>query len=241
VAQETLAEYGSRARLVHGSFGDLGRIAEQNGFRPADGVLLDLGVSTMQLSTPQRGFSFQLEGPLDMRLDSELDTTAGDLVNTLPEGELADLLYRYGEERKSRRIAKAIAKSRPLRTTTELANLVARVLGRRGRIHPATRTFQALRIAVNDELEILAKGLRQAVEILAPGGRLAVIAFHSLEDRIVKHYFKRLAGGGEGSGPMLRILTRKPTRPSAAEQERNRASRSARLRVAERLASRVPA
>ena len=241
-ARGTLADYGSRVSLVQGSFTDLGSIAEKHGFYPADGVLLDLGVSMTQLSNPQRGFSFQLEGPLDMRLDPERGTTAAELVNTLPESELADLLYEYGEERRSRRIARAIVRSRPLRTTTELANLVARAIGRRGRIHPATRTFQALRIAVNDELEVLARGLRQAVDILAPGGRLAVIAFHSLEDRIVKHYFRRLAGEEEGvSGPVLQLLTRKPVRPSAAERGRNRASRSAKLRAVERLAAHVPA
>ncbi|MBC7262300.1 MAG: 16S rRNA (cytosine(1402)-N(4))-methyltransferase RsmH [Chloroflexi bacterium] len=186
LARQALMDYGVRVTLVHGSFAQLSTIARAHGFYPANGVLLDLGISTMQLAAPERGFSFQVDGPLDMRFDQSADITAADLVNTLPEAELADILYRYGEERRSRRVARAIVQARPLHTTTELAQLVTRVLGRRGRIHPATRTFQALRIAVNQELEALAQGLEQAVEVLAPGGRLVVIAFQSLEDRILK-------------------------------------------------------
>jgi 16S rRNA (cytosine1402-N4)-methyltransferase len=236
LAQQVLADYGARVTLVHGSFAQVGTIARERGFYPADGVLLDLGLSTMQLAAPERGFSFQLDGPLDMRFDRSAEVTAADLVNTLAEDELADILYRYGEERRSRRIARAIVQARPLYTTTELAQLVARVVRRRGRIHPATRTFQALRIAVNRELEALAQGLEQAVEVLAPGGRLVVIAFHSLEDRIVKHYFRAQSkGNGSRQGPMLRILTPHPVRPSHEEQERNPRSRSARLRAAEKL------
>ena len=239
LAQGTLDDYGARVALVHASFVNLCETAREHGFYPADGVLMDLGLSTTQLSAPERGFSFQLEGPLDMRFDLSADTTAADLVNTLPEAELADLLYEYGEERKSRRIARAIASSRPLHTTTELADLVTRVVRRSGRIHPATRTFQALRIATNQELEVIAQGLAEAVGVLAPGGRLAVIAFHSLEDRIVKRYFRQKAADDDvGSGPMLRLLTRKPIRPSSEERTRNPRSRSARLRVAERLPSR---
>lgn len=236
LTREVLAGYGARVTLVHGSFANLSDIAREHGFRPADGVLLDLGLSTMQLSEPERGFSFQLDGPLDMRFDLSADMTAADLVNTLPETELADILYRYGEERMSRRIARAIVQSRPLRTTTELATLVTRVVGRRGRIHPATRTFQALRIAVNNELDVLAQGLVQAVDVLAPGGRLAIIAFHSLEDRVVKNYFRQGASGDGSAGrPTLRVLTRKPIRASTAERERNPQSRSAKLRVAQKL------
>nr|MBC7245869.1 16S rRNA (cytosine(1402)-N(4))-methyltransferase RsmH [Chloroflexota bacterium] len=237
-ARQVLAGYGARVTLVYGSFAQLSAIAHEHGFCPVDGVLLDLGLSTMQLAAPERGFSFQLEGPLDMRFDMSADTTAADLINMLPEDELADILYRYGEERMSRRIARAIVQARPLRTTTELAQLVTRVVRRRGRIHPATRTFQALRIAVNNELEVLAQGLEQAVEVLSPGGRLVVIAFHSLEDRIVKHYLREQSRGDRsGHGPILRILTPHPIRPSLAEQERNPRSRSARLRAAERLPS----
>jgi 16S rRNA (cytosine1402-N4)-methyltransferase len=237
LAREALAAYGSRAVLVQGSFAFLGDIARGYGFLPADGVLLDLGLSTMQLSTPGRGFSFQVEGPLDMRFDRSADLTAADLVNTLPEAELADLLYNYGEERRSRRIARAIVKARPLQTTTELADVIARALRRRGRIHPATRTFMALRISVNRELEALSEGLRQAVQSLAVGGRIAVISFHSLEDRIVKWYFREQAAARDGGlGPTLSLLKRKPIRPSDEERERNPASRSAKLRVAEKLA-----
>jgi 16S rRNA (cytosine1402-N4)-methyltransferase len=239
LARTALARYGSRAVLVQGSFAFLGEIARRYGFFPADGVVLDLGLSTMQLSAPQRGFSFQLEGPLDMRFDQSADVTAADLINTLPEAELADLIYRYGEERRSRRIARAIVKARPLWTTAELAQTVARALGRRGRIHPATRTFMALRIAVNRELEALADGLIQAVQSLAPGGRIAVISFHSLEDRVVKQYFREQAAAQEGgAGPTLTLLKRKPIRPSDAERERNPASRSAKLRIAEKVGAR---
>ncbi len=171
-----------------------------------------------------------------MRFDRSADITAADLVNKLSEAELADILYRYGEERRSRRIARAIVQARPLYTTTELAALVAQVIGRRGRIHPATRTFQALRIAVNQELEALAQGLAQAVEVLSPGGRLVVIAFHSLEDRTVKNYFRQ-QGKADGSwhNPILRVLTLHPVRPSREEQARNPRCRSARLRAAEKL------
>jgi 16S rRNA (cytosine1402-N4)-methyltransferase len=256
VAREALAGYGARVTLVHGSFTQLAALAREHEFYPADGVLLDVGVSSMQLSTAGRGFSWMLEGPLDMRMDPEtMETTAADLVNTLPEVELADVLYRYGEERMSRRIARAIVRARPLRTTTELADLIAHAVGHRGRIHPATRSFQALRVAVNDEIEALAEGLRQAVEVLAPGAALALISFHSLEDRLAKRYFRQLAQApyavgtpsrasaiatasrvlGEVGG--VRLLTRKPVRPSLAEQQRNPRSRSAKLRAIEKLAA----
>lgn len=236
--EQTLKGYGTRVALVHGSFADLGDIAREHGFYPADGILLDLGLSSLQLSEPDRGFAFMLDGPLDMRFDQSAGETAADLVNTLPESELADILYLYGGERKSRRIARAIAYARPIRTTTELAQLIARVVRRRGRIHPATRSFQALRIVVNQELETLARGLESAVDALAPGGRLAVIAFHSLEDRIVKQYFRQEASeGDDSSGPALRLLTRKPIQSSPEERRRNPRSRSSRLRVAERLLS----
>jgi 16S rRNA (cytosine1402-N4)-methyltransferase len=242
LAREVLGQYGARVHLVHGSFADLGAIASDQGFYPADGVLLDLGLSTMQLSDPERGFAIQLDGPLDMRFDLSADRTAADLVNTLREAELADIIYRHGEERKSRRIARAIVRARPLHSTRELADLVVRVVRRRGRIHPATRLFQALRIEVNDEIRVLAQGLEEAVDVLAPGGRLAVIAFHSLEDRVVKNYFRQQARGDDSGGrPTLRLVTRKPIRPSQAERERNPRSRSAKLRVAEKLATESPA
>lgn len=242
VAREALADYGDRVALVHGSFAQLVSLANEHGFYPADGVLLDVGVSSMQLSEPERGFSMMLNGPLDMRMNPDaMETTAADLVNTLPEAELADILYRYGEERMSRRIARAIVRARPLQTTTELADLIARTVGHRGRIHPATRSFQALRVVVNDEMEALAEGLRQGVRVLAPGGRLVVISFHSLEDRLAKYYFRQEAqmppqrDTVPESPPEVRLLTRKPVRPSLAEQERNPRSRSAKLRAVEKL------
>jgi 16S rRNA (cytosine1402-N4)-methyltransferase len=231
VARQTLADYGARVTLVHGSFAHLAALARQHGFCPADGVLLDVGVSSMQLSAAERGFSWMATGPLDMRMDpATMETTAADLVNTLPEGELADILYRYGEERMSRRIARAIVRARPLHTTTELADLIARSVGRRGRIHAATRSFQAIRVAVNNELEALAEGLRQGVEVLAPGARLVVISFHSLEDRLAKRYFRQLAQAPSA----VRLLTLKPVRPCLAERERNPRSRSAKLRAVEK-------
>jgi 16S rRNA (cytosine1402-N4)-methyltransferase len=236
VARQVLDEFGSRATLQQGSFRRLCDIARSQGYYPADGVLLDLGLSSMQLSAPERGFSFILDGPLDMRVDISSDTTADDLVNSLPEAELADLIYRFGEERKSRRIARAIVRARPVKSTRELADVVARAVGRRGRLHPATRTFQALRIAVNDELDALAEGLRQAEDVLASGGRMAVISFHSLEDRIVKHYLRERAATGRREGqPALRIVTRKPLQASSEERAANPRSRSAKLRVAEKV------
>ncbi|PDW04914.1 16S rRNA (cytosine(1402)-N(4))-methyltransferase RsmH [Candidatus Viridilinea mediisalina] len=229
-------------RLHHAPFAQLAHIAHQDGVQQVDGILLDLGVSSHQLDTPARGFSFTNDGPLDMRLDPTCGPTAADLVNDLEETVLADLIYRYGEERASRRIARQIVAQRrqaPLRTTAELAALVARALGRGGRerIHPATRTFQALRIAVNAELDQLEAALPQAVTLLRPGGRLAVISFHSLEDRIVKHYFRAVSGYGGSANPLppqLRIITKKPVEATAAEVAHNPRARSAKLRVAER-------
>ena len=232
-AAARLAPYGERVTLVRGGFREIGRLATDSGFIQVQGVLLDLGVSSYQLDTPERGFSFQASAPLDMRLDPDAPVTAAHLVNNLPEQELADLIFRYGEERGSRRIARVIVEARqrkPLTTTDELAMLVSRALGgRRGRIHPATRTFQALRIAVNDELASLEAALPQIVELLAAGGRMAIISFHSLEDRIVKHFMRAEAQAGR-----LRIITRKPVEASNKEQQDNPRSRSAKLRVAER-------
>jgi len=247
-ARERLSVFGERVQLVHASYVELKRLARQHGFFPADGVLLDLGFSSLQIDDPARGFAFQLEGPLDMRYDPTSDApTAADLVNTLPEPELVELLWHYGEEPRSRRIAQAIVRARPLQTTRQLAEVITAAVGRAPgeRLHPATRVFQALRIAVNEELDELEAVLPQAVTTLRPGGRLAVIAFHSLEDRRVKHFFRREARDCicPPEVPVcrcehqatLRVLTRKPLRPSDEEVTANPRSRSARLRVAERL------
>ncbi|MEA3459616.1 MAG: 16S rRNA (cytosine(1402)-N(4))-methyltransferase RsmH, partial [Chloroflexota bacterium] len=205
----------------------------------------DLGLSSMQLAMAERGFSFQRDGPLDMRFDSRCGGTAADLVNRLSVEELADILHRYGEERRAWRIAKAIAAQRPLRTTRELATLVERVVGHGGRIHPATRTFQALRIAVNGELKALEEALPQTLNLLASGGRLVVISFHSLEDRLVKRFMQRESRDCICPPDIpvcicdhkasLRIVTKKPIRPSREEVERNPRSRSAKLRIASRI------
>jgi 16S rRNA (cytosine1402-N4)-methyltransferase len=239
-ARERLAAFGERARLMHGNFRDMARLAAEAGVERFDGILLDLGVSSHQLDTPERGFSFLADAPLDMRIDPTAEETAADLVNQLPEGELADLIYRYGEERGSRRIARAIVEARrrePIATTSALAAIVERAMGgRRGKIHPATRTFQALRIAANHELESLEAALPQAVDLLAPGGRLAVVAFHSLEDRIVKQFFRAESGYGGAAGPTrLRIITKKPIEAREEETRSNPRARSAKLRIAERV------
>jgi 16S rRNA (cytosine1402-N4)-methyltransferase len=244
-ASDVLRPFGERVVLKAANARHLGAIAPPLGFSQVDGVLLDLGLSSRQLADAERGFSFSQDGPLDMRLNLSQGQKAADLVNHLSETELADLLWRYGEERNSRRIARAIVAARPLTTTGQLADLVAQTVGRREKIHPATRTFQALRIAVNDELEALDQALPQARDLLRPGGRLAVIAFHSLEDRLVKRFYQResrdclcppevLVCVCEHQAT-LRVLTPKPVRPTADEIARNPRSRSARLRVAERL------
>ncbi len=244
-ARERLRVFGQRAVLWVGNFQHLAAVASALGFARVDGILLDLGLSSRQLEDAARGFSFTQEGPLDMRMDPSQGQTAAELVNTLPEGALAELLWQYGEERHSRRIARAIVATRPVSRTDELAELVARTVGRREKIHPATRTFQALRIAVNKELDALEAALPQARDALKPGGRLAVIAFHSLEDRLVKQFYRRESA--ECLCPpevpvcscehqaTLKEVTRKPIRPSDEEVAQNPRSRSARLRVAERL------
>jgi len=245
VARDRLAVFRSRVTLVQSNFVRLEEIARQRGFYPVHGVLLDLGLSSMQLSVAARGFSFQRDGPLDMRMDPSLQKTAANLVNDPTVDELADLLWRYGEKRYAWRIARAIVAARPLTTTGELAQVMARAVGRRGRIHPATRTFQALRIAVNDELGALEAVLPQAMHVLASGGRLAIISFHSLEDRLVKSFFRQESRDcicppkvpicSCGHKASLRIVTRRPVVPSATEKARNPRSRSAKLRVAEKL------
>src|SRR5688500_11873124 len=227
------ASSGGRLTLVPERFSRMRHALADRDVDSVDGVTLDLGVSSMQLDRAERGFSFQSDGPLDMRLDRSAGRTAADLVNTLPERELADLIFRYGEERHSRRVARAIVARRSsarFERTADLARTVASAVSRAGGrgIHPATRTFQALRIAVNDELGGIEEVLPQAAGALAPGGRLAVISFHSLEDRIVKQFMR--------SRPeTLAIRTKKPLVASAEEQRMNPRSRSAKLRIAEKL------
>lgn len=254
-AEERLRRFGQNVTLAQANFADLEEALTVLGVGAVDGVLLDIGVSTRQLTDAERGFSFERVGPLDMRMDrgDAEGLTAADLANTLPERELADLIYRFGEERASRRIARQIVARRPLRTTRDLARAVEAALGSgRGRLHPATRTFQALRIATNREIESLERALPQAVRRLRPGGRLCVIAFHSIEDRVVKTALTRYARGCTcppdlpecrcgGQHRLLRILTKKPVTPPAAEIARNPRARSARLRAAERLLDADPA
>jgi 16S rRNA (cytosine1402-N4)-methyltransferase len=243
--REVLRPLGQRALCQVANFRQLSHTAQRHGFDQVAGVLMDLGLSSRQLDDAQRGFSFTREGPLDMRLDRNQEQMAADLVNHLPADELANLLWRYGEEKKSRPIARAVVEARPIESTAQLAEVVARVVGRRQKIHPATRTFQALRIAINDELAALEEALPQALSLLRPGGRLVVISFHSLEDGRVKRFFQHEARDCVCPPEVpvcvcqhratLRIITRKPIRPTEAEIARNPRSRSARLRVAERL------
>jgi len=245
LARKTLAPYGERARLTQASYDSLNETLREIGWEKVDGILLDLGLSSMQLDTPERGFSFQHDAPLDMRFDPASPTSAADLVNTLPQDELADLIYHYGEERASRRIAQAIVKARPLRTTRQLATVIESVVPRKGHIHPATQTFQALRIAVNQELERVEDVLPQAVAALKPAGRLAIISFHSLEDRLVKEFFRRESRDCIcpprqpvctcGHKATLKEISRKPITPGDAEIKANPRARSAKLRVVEKL------
>lgn len=245
-----LARWEKQCVWVHGNYGEIGEIAGRQGIERVDGVVLDLGVSMEHLESPERGFSFMKNGPLDMRMDRSQGRTAMDLLNDLTEAELFSVLRSRGEETRARQISRGIVKEREttsLTTTLQLAELVSRLSGgRRGRLHPATKTFQALRLIVNQELEWLERGLAGALDLLADGGRMAVISFHSLEDRIVKRFmvghagrWESLEAGGErwvGDLPRLRLLNRKPVTPSEAEMEFNPSSRSAKLRVAERIA-----
>ena len=244
IAEERLVMWKDRVTLVHGNFTQLHTIAKEKGFVPADGLLFDLGLSSMQLEETGRGFSFQYDTPLDMRFDPFQMRTAADIVNGLSENELANIIFRFGEEGRSRQIARAIVRARPITTTRQLAGIVEAVVPKRsGRINVATRTFQAIRIAVNNELEALESGLAQALEVLKPGGRLVVISYQSLEDRIVKQFFRRENKGCVcppktppcicGRSPRLRLLACKAVKPSAEEIKANRRSRSARLRAAE--------
>jgi 16S rRNA (cytosine1402-N4)-methyltransferase len=245
VSRRRLSSYSNRVILIGDSYARLKDLATAQNFVPADGVLLDLGLSSLQLEEAERGFSFQRDGPLDMRMDPANEVTASHLVNDLKEADLAHIIAAYGEEPKARAIARAIVRSRPVRTTKELADLVSRNVGRRRRLHPATRTFQALRIAVNEELDNLSATLPQIVEVLAEGGRMALISFHSLEDRLVKSFMVRETRGCIcppelpvcrcDHSPTLRILTRKPIRPSPGEIRQNPRARGAKLRIAVRI------
>ena len=244
-AQKQLTSFGDRVTTVNSSYATMGSQAPKHGFESIDGILLDLGLSSRQLDNAARGFSFMKEGPLDMRFDTTQGETAADLVNNLSESALADIFYRHGELRNSRQLAKVVVNNRPFTTTTQLANVIAQHSKQKRRIHPATQVFQALRIAVNKELEAVETGILAAIDLLAPGGRLAVISFHSLEDRFVKQTFRQfsrtyedapeLPTGRRPLTPKLRLITRKPIKPSDTEIADNPRSRSARLRVAERL------
>ncbi len=239
-----LAAFSDRIILVHSNFSELAAVASAYDFPPADGILLDLGLSSFQLDAGDAGFSFMHQGPLDMRFDPSQGQDAASFINTATEKELADVIYRYGEDRHARRIARAIVRARPLHSTQELADLIARTVRyrSRSRIHPATRTFQAIRIYINDELGALERALPQAVQLLKPGGILAVITFHSLEDRIVKRFFRqesrdcicppRTPVCRCGHQASISELYRKGLTPQAEELERNPRSRSARLRAA---------
>jgi 16S rRNA (cytosine1402-N4)-methyltransferase len=227
-----------RVELVHADYRELARVLQERGVVAVDGALADLGVSSMQLDEPERGFSFRQDGPLDMRMDRSTGVPVAELIRTTDEATLADVIFEFGEERYARRIARAIVRARdrgPLTRTLELAAVVRRGAGGRGwqRIDPATRTFQALRIWVNRELDGLDAFIEAAVAALRAGGRLVVIAFHSLEDRVVKQAFRRI---GERGAPAVAVLTRKPIVPDEDERGRNPRSRSARLRALERVA-----
>ncbi len=246
MARRRLAPFGDRFELHHASFGSMAELVRSQGWVHVEGILLDLGISSMQVDRADRGFSFLREGPLDMRFDPTQGLSAHELVNSLPEADLREILWRFGDEPRARAIAKAIVAARPIETTTELAEIIAAVgKGRRKGIHPATQTFQALRIAVNDELEQLKNGLEQGINLLAPGGRIAVIAFHSLEDRMVKNFFRDESRDCicppdapvctcEHKARLIRI-TRRAIKPDTAEIEQNPRARSARLRVAEAI------
>ena len=244
-AARTLEPFGQSLRLVEANFRELEAICRRHNFIPVHGVLFDLGLSSLQLAEPGRGFSFQADAPLDMRFNPSQQLTAAEIVNLYAEEELADVIWRYGEEPGSRRIARAVVRARPVRTTRQLAEIVSRTVPGRGRIHPATRTFQALRIAVNDELGALESGLEQAVAVLGRGGRLVVISFHSLEDRIVKQFLQRESRDCIcppenitctcGHHATLRLLTKHTVTPRPDEVANNPRSRSARLRAAEKL------
>ena len=255
IAKESLVQYGDRVTFAQQDFSESRSLLDRLGVSAVDGIVADVGLSQMQIDSPERGFSFQAEGPLDMRMDPQQQLTAAEIVNQAGERELANLIYQYGEERRSQRIARAIVRARPIQNTLKLAEVIAACLGgrreasrkayrpKRGNsgagartikhpIHPATKTFQALRIAVNHELDHLDQFLRHVPECLHPGGRIVIISFHSLEDRIVKQQFREWHQQGT-----MRTLTRHVVRPALDEVRRNRRSRSARLRAAEKPAA----
>lgn len=246
IARQRLMDFGDRVIIDQASYQNAPEILKRIGWHQVHGILLDLGVSSMQIDQPERGFSFMTEGPLDMRFNQNTGTSAADLVNAQSEKQLADILWKFGEERFSRRIARAIVAARPLHTTGELANVIQRAVpGYEPHLHPATRTFQALRIAVNQELRVIADALPRLLDCLAPGGRIAVISFHSLEDRIVKDAFRRESRDCicPPEQPIctchhtatIRLMNRKPITATEQEISENPRSRSVRLRVAEKL------
>ena len=254
-SRQRLASFGDRFRAIHANFRKIETVLSEAGERDPNGVLVDLGVSSLQFDSPERGFSFRFDAPLDMRMDPEAGATAADLLQELPESDIARIIFEFGEERHSRRIARRIVERReqgkPVTTTAELAELVRSAVGARGagrkqqQIHPATRTFQALRIAVNEELEGLAEFVETSVDLLIPEGRFVGISFHSLEDRILKRELRRLAGHCEcpprlpvcscGAREVVEILTRRPVTPSGREVDENPRARSAKLRAARKL------
>jgi 16S rRNA (cytosine1402-N4)-methyltransferase len=245
IARETLAPFGGRAHIVQASYVTMKDEAAKLGWEAVNGILLDFGVSSMQLDTPERGFSFLSDGPLDMRFSPNAGLSAADLVNSFSEEDLADIIFRYGEERLSRRIARSIVGNRPIHTTKELADLILKSIGKRERIHPATRTFQALRIAINGELDSIKSVLPIAVSLMKPGGRLAVISFHSLEDRIVKEYFRHESRDCIcpprqpictcGHKAIIKEINRKPIEADEEEIKENSRARSAKLSVAQKI------
>jgi 16S rRNA (cytosine1402-N4)-methyltransferase len=250
-SRQRLAPFGDRFRAFHTNFRELPDVLSHAGEREADGILADLGVSSLQFDSPERGFSFRFDAPLDMRMDPTSGATAADLLQQLPESEIARIIFEFGEERHSRRIARRIVERREqgkaVTTTTELADLVATAVGggKRQQIHPATRTFQALRIAVNNELEGLGDFVESAVDLLTPDGRFVGVSFHSLEDRILKQELRRLSGHCQcpprlpvcscGARKVVEVLTRRPVAPSAREVEENPRARSAKLRACRKL------
>ncbi len=230
IARDRLGGYGKAAYLIKGDFYRMAEIVRNTGFAEVDGILLDLGVSSLQLFSEDRGFSFRSSAPLDMRMDKAQDLTAWDVVNKYPEGRLEEIIRAYGEERYARRIVRAVVRNRPIDTCLQLSALIDGLGIRSGRIHPATRTFQALRIEVNMELDNLSSCMSEGVGILKKGGRFCVISYHSLEDRVVKNSFRDTAKQG-----IMKLITKKPLRPTREELGINPSSRSARLRVAERM------